>query len=80
MVCRVENICHPRCRHQASVLPSGVTTVAVEAGVRQGWTGFGVRGALGLDRLGLVRQVPSSLKNLFTCQGIVEQVLKNALQ
>ena len=34
------------------MLPSDISTIAVEAGVRQGWTGFGVRGALGLDRFG----------------------------
>ena len=35
-----------------AALPSDISTIAVEAGVRQGWTGFGVRGALGLDRFG----------------------------
>jgi transketolase len=66
--------------YKASVLPSSIATIAVEAGVRQGWTGFGVRGALGLDRFGASAPGEIVAEKLgLHVKGIVEQVLQNAL-
>ena len=67
--------------YRASVLPAGILTVSVEAGVRQGWTGFGVQGSLGLDRFGA--SAPGAIvaeKLGLHVKGIVEQVAKNALK
>lgn len=38
--------------YRSTVLPSDVLTISVEAGVTSGWTGYGVQGAIGLDRFG----------------------------
>ncbi len=67
--------------YRASVLPSGVPMIAVEAGVRQGWTGFGAQGALGLDRFGASAPGHIVAEKLgLHVKGIVQQVQQNALK
>lgn len=66
--------------YRSAVLPQGVTTIAIEAGVRQGWIGFGVQGALGLDRFGASAPGDIVAEKLgLHVKGIVQQVQRNAL-
>lgn len=67
--------------YRQSILPSGIPSIAIEAGVRQGWLGFGVQGALGLDRFGA--SAPGNIvaeKLGLHVKGIVQQVQQNALR
>ncbi len=63
--------------YQLSVLPLDIPKVSIEAGVTNGWVGFGVSGSVGIDRFGA--SAPGSVvaeKLGLHVKGIVEQVQK----